>query len=832
MAKRCFEELRKSFGDRFDEKTANRIISDLETIEGLAKGAPDGRSFRKMSYDYFKDNQILTRSQLKTRTTNIVKGRERMGSYLDMRLKDIPFAKAIKAKLSRFAFAGEGAQLNADSMYRGMLDNYHGTLYTGLIKQGKDVLDFFKGRVDEKSIAIELEQLHLNNGEVGKSGNTLAVKTAKAVYAMQNKAFKDMRAAGMDIHKLEGRFVRQAWDAKKLMGDGISKDEAFVKFKDAVLPHLDHEKTFKLDHVDDAGKEEFLRGAFDDIINGKNEIADGHGLSDELLLINKKAADMAEKATRSRKIHFKSAESWFEVNSQFGKQSLVDSLLSETQKNARTTALVNIFGTNPEAALNADIARARSIIKRIGSEKELAEFDAEVNGSRGVLSLYKTLTGANEQGFDNGWAQAGHFARATQNMLRLGLATLGSLPDIGTSASILSAKTGKSFLGAHLEVISGIFGSDPATRVRNAEFFGTAMEDMIGDISSKFDLDGDIPGRMSDIQRKYFKLTGLSQWTARVKSSVTMTFAKELGMNSKLGMNDVNPRIKATLERYGINSDEWDIIRANTQNVNGKPMITADSVGDSPELRFKLLNLYHDIGGLGSPTGSARIKNLFLGDTRADDPIGQVYRFMAQFKTFGASMYDVTFSVANSDPTREITKLRDIFKLRGDWQHTMGMAVSLTALGYASEVARSVAKGETPPEPNNVDTFIKSMVRGGALGLLGDLAFSESRKYGGGALKDIAGPVSGEFVRMLEDTQDTFDEIIHNKASYEKIGKRMFKTLERNTVPNLPLIKPTIQYLFMNSIHESLNPGYLRNKEKRLRERGQKTFLPVNEEAF
>lgn len=234
---------------------------------------------------------------------------------------------------------------------------------------------------------------------------------------------------------------------------------------------------------------------------------------------------------------------------------------------------------------------------------------------------------------------------------------------------------------------------------------------------------------------------------------------------------------------------------------------------EDSDIAFKLAGLYHDLASLGNPTASARNRSIFLGGSKQGDIVGQVARMVAQFKTFAAGMYDVGLATANVKEGANAKNYRDVIMGRGGSRaNLMQLAASLTAIGFASEYLRAVASGKETPDPRSLDTWKKSMVRGGAAGLLGDVILSESRNYGKDLWDDAAGPTGEMYKDAGELALDTAGMAFGGDGPS---NKRIDRFIKRHGIPNHPIIEPVVKGAYYNSIRLLLDPDMLDRRERR-----------------
>lgn len=807
MARDCFNEIKKLLGEQFDEDVANRILDDLEVL----KANESSVGFRRKAAQYFRDNQVMNATQRKQRLSNLTKVGERRAFY--ERFNDP--VEALQGLLAGSQRNVAGANFSVERVQRALDSKWKSALQGGLEDAG--VWDSVRRGQLEKQIAQELFEFR-PGGQPGVSGSIDARKAAEVIHNTQKLILKELRDSGADIGDVPGYIMRQSHDAATL------REIGFDAWATKIVPRLDLERTFGIHSKDAKFIDKRLRQAYDDIVFGRDQQADGAQISDELITVNKRPASLARKFEKSRKLHFKSGEDFFEYNREFGKHTLIDSIMSSINQNSKNSALMQFFGTNPEASFQADITRLLRAANARGDKPTVEKLQSNRKKIESLFAEVKGLTNIPGRSI---LAKTARGVRAFQNMSKLGGVALASITDLGSSAAILRSATGKGFLESHLDLAKSFLATiAPKQRKLWARKTGLFIDDMLGDLHSRFDHDAGEPGLISKAERLFFKVNGLADQTAIGRTAVARQFAIELAEQSSKGFNQLAPRVRANLQRYNITSSDWALIKNAVEDIEGVRAITPESVLqlDMPadkkrDLEFKIMSYLSDHADLGVPQPGARTRNFLLRGTSPDEGMGQFLRFVAQFKSFPVTMHSVLSRVAMSDPQRNINNLREIFLARGDMQNLAGLVISTTALGYLGKAMLDTARGRTPEDPLRPDTWANAFLRGGSAGLYGDFILGEYDRAGRSVLATAAGP-----------TLSQVDEVgkIWAKARKGQDASRDFTRLLIGNTPgqNLFWLRPSLDYLILNEIQESLSPGYLRRRENRLRQQNQEFFVP------
>jgi hypothetical protein len=371
-------------------------------------------------------------------------------------------------------------------------------------------------------------------------------------------------------------------------------------------------------------------------------------------------------------------------------------------------------------------------------------------------------------------------------------------------------------------------------------------DSLIGDVIDRFSSSDSSPGMFSKLHQKYFKAIGLKWWTEANMAGTAQMLSAGLGMRSGLSFTELHPPFAKIMKKYGIGPTEWDVIRSTVETDGDVSMIGFRGVLDVPDAQIKSMM---EAGGLDTSKKDAVGKfkretshklatyfkdrsdiamNVAGGRERAevlrrgtleDTPEGQAFRFFAQFKSYSVTMVSKFLDMYRHEVIAEAD---------GIAAKTMSIAplmASLTALGYLSMTAHDLRKGKGPKDPFDVDTIRDAMVKGGAGGIYGDFLLGTfDSKNGRNAIGTFAGPVAGKF----NDTMDLFTQLreagLHADPSKVRASQALRYVL--NIIPgNMPVVRDGLDWLFLNSLAESLSPGFNSRMKRRMEEYGQEPLF-------
>jgi hypothetical protein len=329
---------------------------------------------------------------------------------------------------------------------------------------------------------------------------------------------------------------------------------------------------------------------------------------------------------------------------------------------------------------------------------------------------------------------------------------------------------------------------------------------------------------MNRATRTFMRWNLSEWWVNKMRSSAALGMSHHMALNADRQFADLGAEYQRVLSLYRIGEDEWNAIRASAQkHVDGNAYIVPENIADKAAADKLRLYLTDQTTFLALEP-DAKTRAIILQGSRPGTWTGEFYRFALQFKSFtGAYMQKVMG--------------REIFGRGYDGDGAWGalkngngeflglvqvMAMS-TLFGYGSMALKDLAKGKTPRDPTEspkmaAKVFFAAMVQGGGAGIYGDFLFGESSRAGGGTVETLAGPTFSAVGRAVD--------IYHRAVRGEDVAA----TALRETINNTPFAglfytKMAFDYLFLFRIQESLNPGYLRRLEQRVKNENAQTFL-------
>lgn len=695
---------------------------------------------------------------------------------------------------------------------------------------------FASGSLD-KEVTNALFALSKNLDTAGM--NNQAIDIARTIRKWQDVAKNDVNKAGAWIGTIDNYITSQTHDMYKIRSD------TFESWRDFILPLLDR-STFG-----NQSPTQFLRNVYDNLVTGNHMRSD----RPDWLSGFKGSQNIAKKTSQNRVLNFKDGPAWFDYNSRYGSGNLRETIFASLNSLSETTGMMRKLGTNPENML---MRLSDSITDRLrGEHNTKAEIDFS-NKFEGIMrKLYPEVAGLTRIPANHMMARLASSARAIESMTKLGGATLSSFNDIPMAALEMTYQ-GKDLFTSMIDSVKGKFKSYKADdRKELAKALGVYAEKMNEEIAYRFSGDVSVPGKVSKLMRNYFKLNLLNWWTESGRHSAAFSTSNWLARNTRTSFDNLNGNLKRVLSLHNIEKAEWElyskmekytmrgneylvpenIITLSDQDIASyltqKGMSATDiAIADTRELLTDRLRKYildRSIISVSDPT--PRNKAVLNQGTQAGTMEGELFRFIGQFKAFtvsfmqnhlGRELFGRGYTPAALGE-RSINSLTNA--LRNGNGELLGLAnavVWMTAFGYLSMQTKEMAKGKNP-RPADLKSIQAAFLQGGGLGIYGDFLFGEVNRFGNGPVVSMMGPVVSDADQIVT----LYQRAINGDA---KAGDAFRFMVDHTPYLNIPYIKTTANYLFLNRLQENLSPGSLdRYRERAVKDQGNDFIIPPSQ---
>lgn len=372
------------------------------------------------------------------------------------------------------------------------------------------------------------------------SGDPVAANAARAWSEATEYARTRFNAAGGNIPRKEAWRLPQSFDADavKKMGRQAFEDWMHRAVDDGRLRIWDWEANAP---VDPLRRAEIISNAYERIsTNGVSDLVPGAGGRTKL----------ANSRSERRAFEWTTADAWLEANRTFGRgdAGIFDTLVGHIDGMSQDIALLEILGPNPAATARVLIDTAK---KAGATETEVYRLE----------NLWGHVSGASLSPVRNWLATMAGGVRAWLSSAQLGSAVLSSVSDFQTmrQTAAWNGLGSNGIMGEYLRLLNPANAADRKLAVRAGLIAdGWARRAMAAQRSMMEEIGQTLPARISDF---VMRASGMNAHTQAAKWAFGMEFLGRLADDAARPFDALEPGLRGAMERYGIGSADWDLIR-------------------------------------------------------------------------------------------------------------------------------------------------------------------------------------------------------------------------------------------------------------------------------
>lgn len=646
------------------------------------------------------------------------------------------------------------------------------------------------------------------------TGDVLAKKIADKVGDVNNGLRERFNRAGGDIGNLGDKFgLPTHWNSEKFTKDRL--DIWLNLAKKNIDPNILVKADGSLMNPDEINK--FLLDTFETIrMDGLNKVEVGEKKYSG-------SSKVTNRMNESRVLHWKNADAWLEMQSEFGGLPLVDLIDAHIDTMAKNISLVETFGSNPNAAL--DILKQEAA--RIDKEKGLT--DKQINrGLNRAQLMYDVFANNGNSVESQVLNNMGLIYRSWNTAAMLGSAVLSAVSDIAPMLKMASMH-GLAWNKVFSEMVKGL---DPRnTQHREmARSLGLGIDEMTGALARWGAEDiTDVHSRSSKIARfsqstatTVLRASGLNAWSSITKQAWTKVLMDKYGqMTKEKSWSDLHPDDKDLFNKTGLDEQTWEVMRLAEaiDDGSGNLLMSARSIhqipdeklkhmGDPQRIRDEAATKFHahlmDEQGMAIIETGLRERTRIYGKTTGGDFSGFLLRGYMQFKSFPVAFLMRHGSRMMAQPT-----------LQGKGWYGISLAMGMTFLGGLSVQLSEIASGNDPQtiwdseDPEKAMTFFfRSVAKGGGLSLLGDVFAAGSDPMGRDSRDMLIGPLGSDFANLTKLTAGTINKWYEGK-DLTNTPNEVYRFL-KSKIPgqNLWYTKAATNRIMFDNIQDTLAPGY------------------------
>ncbi|WP_149933056.1 hypothetical protein [Acinetobacter baumannii] len=534
----------------------------------------------------------------------------------------------------------------------------------------------------------------------------------------------------------------------------------------------------------------------------------------------------------SRVLHFKDADAWLRYQNKYGGLPLVDLVEAHINGLSKDIAMVENLGSNPKTALKILMDAAA----KKDWEKGIEENQTKSSRKRAQV-MFDELSGGNTPQ-SQVLANLGIAYRSMNVASMLGGTTIASLADqatIAKNASVHNVSYRKAFGG----LIEQLNPANKADR-ELAHSLGLATEEMLGSIArwsddgltSTYGKSEKLARISSGVATQVMRVSFLNALTSASKVGFTKLLMEKYGRLSRSkAWNDLDVQDRELLSNTGLDERAWQVFQLAepVMDRKGNQLMSARSIyeipdekltafGDPKQVKDQVASQLqaHLLDEQGMAVIEAGLRERTWMTVGAKGTItGEVFKGLMQFKSFSASFL-----------MRQGSRAMAQEGLKGKAAYAIPLMVSMTLLGGLVVQLREILNGNDPQtiydsnDPKKATSFfMRSLVAGGGLPVLGDILVAGTDTSGRDANSFVSGPLGSDFTALLGLTVGNLTQ--YNEGKDTNFGNEAFKFV-KGKIPaqNLWYTKAAINRMFFDEVQDTIAPGY-REKALRKAERQQ-----------
>lgn len=716
------------------------------------------------------------------------------------------------ATLTGSSMLREGARSHVAAYQSAYLKQWANGIEAALKKDG--AYELFMGRTLERDVSRALEELDFKTPNM-QGINVDAVRIAKIMQKYQEGTRMTLNKLGASIKYTSGYITRQSHDQLKIRSAGFeqwAKDaRGWFNFEAMRIP------ASKVDKALRSVWEELASGTYQ--VGMPTEMKDGDFRS---------GLNLAKKVSQSRSIVFKK-NAWFDYNAKYGTRDVAAAYMRGIENSARVAGLMKMWGSNPQYNVG------RAIDDMIEELRNSGDVDGATNLKNKRQKIINNLAivdgSANIPGNVMG-AQIASNIRLGQMMAKLGGALWSSFTDVPLYAANMRYEGRGNMFKGMADAITGIaVGAKSGARAEVLKHLELTFDHFVGEVMHQYTRGAGFSQNMSAMARLYTKFNLQQGWTSRLQKAAAYGFSNYLGDASGKSFSALSDDMRRIFKIHSIDEAKWDVLRQSVRNIEGKNYLVTDAISEIGDdviakyltakgktvsdesiriARERIANDYRamviDRAESAALSGDRRVEAAMSGGTKRGTVWGEAVRFVGQFKSFPAMMVERV--IKREIYGRGYDTMGDFLKRgKGDILGLANLLVAMALTGYVSLSIKDAIKGKTPRPLDRGRTWTEAMMQGGFFGIAGDYMLNEYDNYSGRSFAaNLLGPTGG-----------AINDLFALKTALENGDKTAIRSLKllQNNLPgaNLFYVKPIMDYMFMYSLMEHMNPGYLRRME-------------------
>jgi len=616
-------------------------------------------------------------------------------------------------------------------------------LYNVLAKFRRNIVGENRNKADLKNMVREVF-------EPGSTGDASAREMAQAWTEVSQYLVKRFNAAGGQIPLRKDWYLPQSHNALSV------RKASYSEWRSYTLPRLDISRM-----IDDVTGLPFTPDNIEFALQNVYETISTEGMNKLKPSGASGSKSLANQRTDHRFLIFKNADAWMEYQDKFGNSNAFDVMFGHITSMSRDIGLMEILGPNPNATMNF----LKQTLQKEGGMSSNEQIRSSMpTRVKQLDQLYEAVTNRNNAPIDKKLANGFAGLRSLLQSAQLGSAAVAAITDVNFQR-IARAHVGLPQANTIIEYLKILNPLAAEEKGKLAIRLGLIAEGWSSLASGQMRYVGELSGpeisnRVADF---VMRASLLSPWTQAGRWAFGMEFLGTLADNVGKTFDQLNEPLRKTLERYGLRSDHWDIMRSTTlYEYEGATFLRAEDIefrtdlnpGVARDIATRMMEMIETETNFAVPSTSVRGRTMLTGDTKPGSFAGEVIRSAAMYKNFGVTL-------VNTHIMRGLAEQGH--KAKG--KYLADLIISTTLMGALAMQLKEMSKGRDPRPMTGGAFWGAALLQGGGLGIFGDFMFANVNRYGSSLSDTIAGPVAGFFGDLANLTFGNLAEAAQGKPT-------------------------------------------------------------------
>ena len=633
-----------------------------------------------------------------------------------------------------------------------------------------------------------------------QTGDQVAAEFAKAIREQIEFMRLKLNELGANIGKLDAYGFRHNHDAHRITMakfDGWhAKIDPLLDWKKINDPFTGRPmQAADGDLPSEATRRRFLKEVFDNIVFGRESRDPNYNAP--------RGMNIARSNSQSRVLHFKNADAWMDYQTEFGTGTPHAAITGQLYSMARDYVHMRAFGKSPELGIDYYAALQMNKARESGNTDLSGKIVDDADHAKRIIKIERGMGWTDGS---TGRAKVARFfsnLRMVQSAAHLDRAIFANMSDANTINLTASVNNLRPDANPILRQIglAQMMDRDDLLRI------GHVMDgwtDAAG-IMDRWNHDT-MPSQWAErLSYMSMKNQGLLDWTDRGRRNIRELEWGNLAREAGKPFDQIDQTLRRRLTKWGISESEWAdfsnrdlMFKAKNGATFLAPEYWRQAVDGkidgarADEIMLKVNAMIAEGVEQAVPNNSPWVRAL-IGegdDARPGLPSYELRKSALAYKSFPLAFMRAQYRALAALPDRP-----------SRWRYGAYMLTSTTIAGAISIQVAEVMWGRDP-QPMDANFWWRATMRGGGLGILGDLinaggetSFGGYAEYFSGPMASLAQDVAGIGGAVLTGA----GQVLTGEELDTNLAKKLDKALKRHTpMGDTPLIGPLYRMVIDN----------------------------------